>query len=290
MYLHAFQSEIWNFVASFRVQRYGLSPAVAGDLVYVHEDEAGKEAGREEGQERSYEKDVRLVTEEEGREGSVPITRVVLPLPGVSVVYPANECGGQYKLRCEARGVSLEAFRNKAQSEYTLGGDYRKVVEKPGNFEWKVRVYERERNERLVESDVDVLVRREEEEGREGGREGLPMYWKRFAQELRREEEGEGEGEGGGEEGSRALVVSFTLPPSTYATMLLRELLKVSMTTQEMKKLNDPPSLPPSLPSAKAAAPMEVEDGEGKEGGKEGREEEGVMVEGGGGEEQAQEA
>ena len=114
------------------------------------------------------------------------------------------------------------------------------------------------------------------------------MYWKRFAQELRREEEGEGEG--GGEEGSRALVVSFTLPPSTYATMLLRELLKVSMTTQEMKKLNDPPSLPPSLPSAKAAAPMEVEDGEGKEGGKEGREEEGVMVEGGGGEEQAQEA
>jgi len=72
--------------------------------------------------------------------------------------------------------------------------------------------------------------------------------------------------------------------------MLLRELLKVSMTTQEMKKLNDPPSLPPSLPSAKAAAPMEVEDGEGKEGGKEGGEEEGVMVEGGGGEEQAQEA
>jgi tRNA(Glu) U13 pseudouridine synthase TruD len=183
--------------------------------------------------------------------------------------------------------VSLEAFRNKAQSEYTLGGDYRKVVEKPGNFEWKVRMYEREKNERLVESDVDVLVRKEEEEeGREGGREGLPMYWKRFAKELRREEEGEGAGEGGGEgggeKGSRALVVSFTLPPSTYATMLLRELLKVSMTTQEMKKLNDPPSLPASLPSAKAVL-MEVEE----EGGKEGGEEEG---EGEGKEEQAQEA
>ena len=269
------------------MQRYGLSHAVEGDLVYVHEDEEGREVKADGQQERSYEKEVRLVTEEEGREGSVPITRVVLPLPGVSVVYPSSECGGQYKLRCEARGVSLEAFRNKAQSEYTLGGDYRKVVEKPGNFEWKVRMYEREKNERLVESDVDVLVRKEEEEeGREGGREGLPMYWKRFAKELRREEEGEGAGEGGGEgggeKGSRALVVSFTLPPSTYATMLLRELLKVSMTTQEMKKLNDPPSLPASLPSAKAVL-MEVEE----EGGKEGGEEEG---EGEGKEEQAQEA
>eukprot|EP00624_Nannochloropsis_granulata_P002176 evm.model.NODE_20879_length_20762_cov_47.043877.5 len=282
MYLHAFQSEVWNFVASFRAQRYGLSHAVAGDLIYVHEDEGGRE-GRKEGQERSYEKEVRLVTEEEGREGSVPITRVVLPMPGVNVTYPLNECGGQYKLRCEARGVGLEAFRNKAQSEYTLGGDYRKVVERPEDFEWKVRVYDRERSERLVESDVDVLVRKEEEEGKEGGRDGLPVYWKRFAKELRREKEGEGEG--AGEEGSRALVVSFTLPPSTYATMLLRELLKVSMTTQEMKKLNDTPSLSSAKP-----VPRE----EKEEGGKEEEREEGeaawVMVEGRGEEEHAQEA
>jgi hypothetical protein len=99
------------------------------------------------------------------------------------------------------------------------------------------------------------------------------MYWHRFAGELRRGPKGErGEeeetrgGEEGGKEGgregetekegvgSRALILSFTLPPSTYATMLLRELMKVSTTAHEMKKLNEPgpspTSRPPSIPSS----------------------------------------
>lgn len=37
-----------------------------------------------------------------------------------------------------------------------------------------------------------------------------------------------------------ALCLEFTLQPSTYATMLLRELLKRSMTADEMKKMNPP--------------------------------------------------
>lgn len=38
-----------------------------------------------------------------------------------------------------------------------------------------------------------------------------------------------------------ALCLEFTLAPSTYATMLLRELLKRSMTADEMKKMNPAP-------------------------------------------------
>ena len=38
-----------------------------------------------------------------------------------------------------------------------------------------------------------------------------------------------------------ALCLKFTLAPSTYATMLLRELLKRSMTADEMKKMNPSP-------------------------------------------------
>ena len=47
-------------------------------------------------------------------------------------------------------------------------------------------------------------------------------------------------GEEGDAEGTyAALCVEFTLPPSTYATMLLRELLKRSVTVDDMKKLNE---------------------------------------------------
>jgi tRNA pseudouridine13 synthase len=37
LYIHAYQSFLWNQMASFRVEKYGLQP-VPGDLVYVQDD------------------------------------------------------------------------------------------------------------------------------------------------------------------------------------------------------------------------------------------------------------
>jgi|SRR5258706_1887789 len=40
MYVHAYQSYVWNAIVSVRLKRYGSEAAVVGDLVYV--DEEGK--------------------------------------------------------------------------------------------------------------------------------------------------------------------------------------------------------------------------------------------------------
>ena len=59
-----------------------------------------------------------------------------------------------------------------------------------------------------------------------------------------------------------ALCLEFTLQPSTYATMLLRELLKRSMTTDEMKKMNPAP-----VPAPVATGKGEAEEGAEEEEG-----------------------
>lgn len=39
MYVHAYQSYVWNAIVSVRLKRYGSGAPVAGDLVYVAEEE-----------------------------------------------------------------------------------------------------------------------------------------------------------------------------------------------------------------------------------------------------------
>ncbi|KAK9293195.1 hypothetical protein L1049_021184 [Liquidambar formosana] len=42
MYVHSYQSYLWNHAASMRVQKYGIDQVVLGDLVYCKEDCTGK--------------------------------------------------------------------------------------------------------------------------------------------------------------------------------------------------------------------------------------------------------
>lgn len=70
MYLHAYQSYIWNEAASKRISALGLKPCL-GDLV------KNKENG-----------DVILITAENLNQYT--IENVVLPLPGHNILYPNN--------------------------------------------------------------------------------------------------------------------------------------------------------------------------------------------------------
>ena len=72
MYLHAYQSYIWNEAASKRLQTHGLNVCI-GDLV-----------------KNKNEKDNFLVVTEENM-SQYDIYDVVLPLPGNNVLYPNNE-------------------------------------------------------------------------------------------------------------------------------------------------------------------------------------------------------
>ena len=72
MYLHAYQSFVWNEATSKRLELHGLSTCI-GDLV---KDKNEKEV-------------VTILSEENISQFS--IYDVVLPLPGHNIIYPNNE-------------------------------------------------------------------------------------------------------------------------------------------------------------------------------------------------------
>ena len=77
MYVHAYQSLIWNSTVSAKLQRHGLEPRI-GDLVAKHP-----------GAEKIDKSDVITLTPE--NVGEYDIYDVVLPLVGHDIVWPQNE-------------------------------------------------------------------------------------------------------------------------------------------------------------------------------------------------------
>ena len=92
MYVHSYQSYIWNICASERIKKYGLK-LVVGDLVMR------KDAGGDgkEGWGGELNDKVKVVGEEDVKGGEYGITDVVLPLPGSEIMYPTNELKNVYK-------------------------------------------------------------------------------------------------------------------------------------------------------------------------------------------------
>lgn len=91
--------------------------------------------------------------------------------------------------------------------QFSLGGAYRKVFMKPRDLAWKIMKYD-EPNEDLILSDYSRMRNDPEIEGKATG-------------------------------AHKALVLDFKLPQSTYATMLLRELLKSDTSTATQIKLQN---------------------------------------------------
>ncbi|KAE8637486.1 hypothetical protein CSA_016968 [Cucumis sativus] len=121
MYVHSYQSYLWNHAASMRVQKYGIDKVVVGDLVYCKENhtETAAVQNSEEyededcGDANSYDschleevcklglpterhKLVKAVTAGDVLSGNFTIDDVVLPLPGSRVLYPTNDIAEVY--------------------------------------------------------------------------------------------------------------------------------------------------------------------------------------------------
>jgi tRNA pseudouridine13 synthase len=79
MYLHAYQSYIWNMATSKRIELYGLEPTV-GDIAKKHTDYEANQIVK--------------LTDENIRE--YEMADVVLPLPGYSIMLPDNKCKRLY--------------------------------------------------------------------------------------------------------------------------------------------------------------------------------------------------
>eukprot|EP00246_Nothoceros_aenigmaticus_P000022 TRINITY_DN10031_c0_g1_i1.p1 TRINITY_DN10031_c0_g1~~TRINITY_DN10031_c0_g1_i1.p1 ORF type:complete len:208 (+),score=42.22 TRINITY_DN10031_c0_g1_i1:26-625(+) len=165
----------------------------------------------------------RLVTAEDVKLGKYKITDVLLPLPGSMILYPGHDTANVYKELAAKDNLDLYTSKHNVKefSITFLGGGYRRFIERPCDLEWKVVKYV-DATIPLVETDLDRIL------------------------EIKGVSYKGAENTGGGEEDSsyerRALQLSFSLPSSCYATMVIRELLKTSTSVSFHKSLNELPA------------------------------------------------
>lgn len=215
MYVHAYQSLVWNMVAGQRRRLHGGS-VVEGDLVLVSEHAEAEQEPEEDEDENGeviirpakddsaaalddkFER-ARPLSKAEAASGKFTIFDVVLPLPGFDVQYPPNAIGEYYKdfMGSERGGGLNPKDMRRKWRDISLSGGYRKMMARPANVAWDVRSYTQD-DEQMVQTDLEKL------------------------------EGGNGSDVNMGEEGEEkiAVVIKMQLGSSQYATMALRELTK----------------------------------------------------------------
>ncbi|KAK4143626.1 pseudouridine synthase [Dichotomopilus funicola] len=171
MYIHAYQSYVWNFVATRRWSKYGAK-VIEGDLVLVPgtrprdlivEDEVSSYDDNEGV--NTYDQAYAL-TEEDVASGKYTIFDVVLPTPGYDVVYPINDIGEYYvEFMAKPENGGLDPFdMRRRQREFSLSGNYRPLIGRLiGSPQYAVRAY-RDDTEQMYPTDYDYALQKKEDE------------------------------------------------------------------------------------------------------------------------------
>ncbi|KAH0543271.1 hypothetical protein FGG08_002435 [Glutinoglossum americanum] len=231
MYVHAYQSLVWNIVAGERWKRWG-DKVVEGDLVLVRdhggveadtdsleeEDEVGEvvihahaQSGRGRGGEE-FER-ARPVSGEEAASGNISIFDIVLPTPGFDIVYPRNSLADFYKEFMESeRGGKLDPHdMRRSWKDISLSGSYRKLIGVVRGLGLEVKPYVGE-DEQMVATDLERLQKTKR--GETGGDKNFATVGAKA------------DGSEDDENQKIAVIVKFQLGTSQYATMALREFMK----------------------------------------------------------------
>lgn len=226
MYVHAYQSLVWNFAAGERWRLYG-DKVVEGDLVITNQERLQAPAADDgvvdadgevvvvaQAQDRSHAVDdvfirARPLSADEVASGKYTIFDVVLPLPGYDVVYPANQMTDFYKtFMASERGGGLDPFDMRRKwKDVSLSGSYRKLLSRPGPaYSYDVQAYTQD-DEQFVGTDLDRL---------------------RGVDKTKKEDEIKTADDSTQTTDAKiAAVLKFQLGSSQYATMALRELMKL---------------------------------------------------------------
>jgi tRNA pseudouridine13 synthase len=151
MYVHAYQSYVWNVVASARL-RMSSSSILVGDLVLVNPENGvsdeldldDPDAGTEFHLPESENKDnlaVKVLTEADIESGQYSIYDIVLPTPGYDVIYPTHPDLRQAYIDTMAPD-SLDPFdMRRVVREVSMVGHYRRVVHQPEDVSWDIIRY-----------------------------------------------------------------------------------------------------------------------------------------------------
>nr|CAB3461024.1 unnamed protein product [Digitaria exilis] len=262
MYVHSYQSYLWNHAASMRVEKYGISQVVEGDLVYNKEsppEESTPVNIPETDDEHTNSSEIDLCSEAQPEEtiqsvkvvdsgdllkGIYTFDDVVLPLPGSQALFPGNEVAEIYHEMAKKDGISLteNAHGVKEFSITSMKGGYRRVFQRPIDFQWELMTYTDDSSS-LSETDLDVLSRTKPKEVNDLVTSD-PQDRLEKASDASTATNGssflENKPTGSPDTIPRKLAIklSFTLPASCYATMAIRELLKTSTSVAYQKTLS----------------------------------------------------
>jgi tRNA pseudouridine13 synthase len=229
IYVHAYQSLLWNKITTFRLKNFGYK-VIAGDLILrpdanisdnsldvllaVDETDtpdvevaAAKIEEVEKAPERKMpveEVDANIIIAEEKDLDKYTIFNVVLPLVGTKTRLPANAVGKELERLLAEDNLTLDSFRAREKA-FISYGSYRKIMVRPDDLDWCLRQYSNP-HQNLVDTDLDLLYKKGNE-----------------STSTKDQVQNSAINSGSSDE---ALIVSFQLPPSSYATMCLRELMK----------------------------------------------------------------
>jgi tRNA pseudouridine13 synthase len=223
MYVHAYQSMVWNHVASERWRRWGTT-VVDGDLVLIPKASVQKSAltgknGEQEDSDVNGDLDLsdpfqraRPITKEEIENNVFSIHDVVLPTPGFDIIYPGNAIGEYYKSFMagpKGGGIDPTDMRRKWR-DISLSGSYRQFLARiDGDIDVAIHEYQDE-TQQLVSTDLNRLNLEFSAYGKESVDESVLVEASNISVQPPK----------------LAIVMKFRLLSSQYATMALREISK----------------------------------------------------------------
>ena len=220
MFLHAYQSYLFNLAASERIESGGSTQIRVGDLVLIEDKSLGVEGGGTSGLKG---KTVKMLDEQDLPTSMYSITDVVLPLVGTKILYPGGPSGNSFDELLKRDGISKEdlARIGAIDRDISMCGDYRKLICKPSDVDFEVREYS-DPLQPLLQTDLMRV-------------NGIDVAAKSTCisnrQELPQDDQE------GNEDTIFGMTIGFTLPPSSYATIALRELTKRPTSSDYQSKL-----------------------------------------------------
>lgn len=171
MYVHAYQSYVWNFVATRRWSKYGAK-VIEGDLVLIAGSRRRDRCTDDEfnpyddNDDDNIYAQVKALTAEDVATGKYTIFDVVLPTPGYDVSYPQNEIGlfyAEFMGKDENGALSPYEMRRK-QREFSLSGNYRPLIGRLiGDPQYAVRAYQDD-TEQMYPTDLDYALHKKNAE------------------------------------------------------------------------------------------------------------------------------
>jgi tRNA pseudouridine13 synthase len=252
---HAYQSYIWNMAVTERIRVYGYK-CVVGDIVPVsnaelidniamedndisfqNSEEIASKGDDFQSTRKLKEGDVRILTKADVESNKFTICDVILPLPGSDIILPDNIIGQFYIDLLSKDGLSLKVFK-ECSLTFRLLGAYRRMIQFPKDFKWSVVYYE-DPNAELVSTEFTSMRSTYGKMGSSfsmSSTENSPGTTISMASGATTNESVITK-ENSNSTSIRAAVISFILPPGTYATMMLRELTKESTESQYQAQL-----------------------------------------------------